>query len=282
MGLIVDAHHHFWDRSMEGYDHSWLANDGLEKICRNYAPQDLQPLIEQAGVDRTVFVQTQHSVEETRWVLSLAEQHPWIAGVVGWVDLTSPECESQVQELKDHPKFVGVRHLVHDEPDDGFIVREDVQRGLSILEKYDVAYDLLFFVQHLPHAATVAQNFPNLRLVIDHLAKPKIKAGIIDGWREDLIEAAQYPNVYCKLSGMVTEADWENWTANDLRPYVDLALEYFTPDRCMFGSDWPVSDLASSYQQMFDALISCVGGVSESEREKILGLTAIDFYRLPV
>jgi len=267
---------------MVGYDHSWQENEGLENICRNFLPEDLQPLIERAGVDKTVFVQTQHNVEENHWVLSLAEQHPWMAGVVGWVDLASDACEEQVATFKNYPKFVGARHIVHDESDPDYILRDDVQRGLGILEKYDVAYDLLFFVKHLKHATTIAQKFPNLRLVIDHLAKPEIKAGKMDGWREDFIAAAKHPNVFCKLSGMVTEADWENWTADDLRPYVDLALETFTPDRCMFGSDWPVSDLASNYQQMFDALLNCIGGVSESEREKILGLTAIDFYQLPV
>lgn len=267
---------------MEGYDHSWLEDEGLEKICRNYLPDELQPLIQQAGVDQTVFVQTQHSVEETRWVLSLAEQHPWIAGVVGWVDLASGSCEAQVQELKDNPKFVGVRHIVQGEPDPDFILRDDVQRGLGILEKHDVAYDLLFFVKHLHHAATVAKTFPNLRLVIDHLAKPEIKAGNIDNWRDNFVEAARYPNVYCKLSGMVTEADWDNWTVDDLKPYVDLALDSFTPDRCMFGSDWPVCELAATYQQTFDAFTHCIGGVSESEAEKILGLNAIDFYRLLV
>ncbi len=281
MGLIVDAHHHFWDRSMRGYDHGWLEDPGHEKICRNFLPADLQPLIEQAGVDRTVFVQTQHNVEETRWVLSLAERHEWLAGVVGWVDLASPECEAQLDEFKDHPNFVGVRHLVQNEPND-FIIREDILNGLAVLEKHDVAYDLLFFVPQLQHAATVAQRFPNLRLVIDHLAKPYIKDGTIDGWKEDFIEAARYPNVFCKLSGMVTEADWQNWTAKDLRPYVELALEHFTANRCMFGSDWPVCELAATYQQVFDALIDCIGGVSDSEREKILGLNAINFYRLPV
>lgn len=281
MGLIVDAHHHFWDRSMPGYDHGWLEDAGHEKICRNFLPADLQPLIEQAGVDRTVFVQTQHSVEETHWVLSLAEQHEWLAGVVGWVDLASSDCEAQIEELKDHPNFVGVRHLVQNEPND-FIIRDDVLNGLAILERHDVAYDLLFFVPQLQHAATVARRFPDLRLVIDHLAKPYIKNGTIDGWKEDLIEVAKCPNVYCKLSGMVTEADWQNWTVSDLKPYVDLALNHFTPDRCMFGSDWPVCDLAATYQQTFDALIDCIGGVSSSEREKILGQNAIDFYRLPV
>ncbi len=279
MGLIVDSHHHFWDRTMAGYDHGWLEEPGNEKICRNFLPADLEPRIQAAGIDKTVFVQTQHNVEETRWVLSLAEQHDWLAGIVGWVDLASPDCEAQLEEFKDDPYFVGVRHLVQNEPDD-FILRDDILRGLSVLEKHDVAYDLLFFVPQLQHAASVARQFPNLRLVIDHLAKPYIKAGAIDGWREDFIAAAQCPNVYCKLSGMVTEADWNDWTPEDLKPYVSTALEHFTPDRCMFGSDWPVCELAATYQQVFDALTECIGGVSDSEREKILGKNAIDFYRL--
>jgi L-fuconolactonase len=281
MGLVVDAHHHFWDRSMAGYDHSWLEDNGHEKICRNFLPEHLEPLIREAGIDRTVFVQTQHHIEETHWVLSLAEQHEWLAGVVGWVDLASPACEAQIEAFKDHPKFVGVRHLVQGEPDD-FIIRDDVLAGLAVLEKHDVAYDLLFFVPQLQHAATVARRFPNLRLVIDHLAKPYIKNGVIDGWKEDFVAAASCPNVHCKLSGMVTEADWQNWAVEDLKPYVDIALEHFTPQRCMFGSDWPVCELAASYQDVFDALTDCIGGVSVHERERILGQNAIDFYRLEI
>ena len=267
---------------MVEFDHTWQENEGLEKICRNFLPEHLKPLIDAAGVDRTVFVQTQHNLDENRWVLSLAEENPWIAGVVGWVDLASPNCEQQVEEFKDNPKFVGVRHIVQDEQDDDFIVGEDVLKGLAVLEKHDVAYDLLFYVKHLKHAATVASKFPNLRLVIDHLAKPVIKHAQTDGWQEHFVEAAKYENVHCKLSGMVTEADWENWKPHDLKPYVETAVEHFGADRCMFGSDWPVCELAASYPQVFDALMDCIGGLSTSEREKILGHNAIEFYRLQV
>lgn len=280
--MIIDSHHHFWDRSLSQFDNSWQENEGLENICKTFLPEHLKPLIDAAGVDKTVFVQTQHNVEENRWVLGLADQHDWIAGVVGWVDLASPECESQVEEFKDHPKFVGVRHVVQDEPNDDFIIQDDVLRGLGVLEKHGVPYDLLFFVKHLKHAVTVANKFPNLRFVIDHLAKPVIKESKTDGWLEHFVAAAKCENVSCKLSGMVTEADWQNWTPDDLTPYVETALENFGSDRCMFGSDWPVCELAASYQQVFDALTQCIGGVSESEREKILGKNAIEFYGLNV
>lgn len=280
--MVIDSHHHFWDRSIATFDHAWQESAGLEKICRTFLPEHLKPLIDAAGVDKTVFVQTQHNVEENHWVLQLAQEHDWIAGVVGWVDLTSPQCESQVEAFKEHPKFVGVRHVVHDEPEDDFIIREDVMRGLGVLEKHDVPYDLLFYVKHLPHAATLARRFPELRLVIDHLAKPVIKKGETESWMPSLVEAAGYPNVWCKLSGMVTEADWDCWRPDDLKPYVETALELFGADRCMFGSDWPVCELAATYQQVFDALTHCIGGVSESEQAKILGQNAIQFYKLNV
>jgi len=280
--MIVDSHHHFWDRSLDQFDNSWQESDNLKPICRTYLPEHLKPLIDAAGVDKTVFVQTQHNVEENRWVLGLAEANDWIAGVVGWVDLASPDCESQIEEFKDHPKFAGIRHVVQDEPNDEFIIRDDVMRGLGVLEKHEVPYDLLFYVKHLKHAQTVARKFPNAKFVIDHLAKPVIKEGLTDGWLEHFIAAAKCENVWCKLSGMVTEADWENWNSDDLKPYVETALEYFGAKRCMFGSDWPVCELAASYQEVFDALTHCIGGVSDSERSDILGANAIDFYQLNV
>jgi L-fuconolactonase len=232
-------------------------------------------------VRRSVFVQTQHNVEETRWVLGLAERHPFIAGVVGWVDLASPACEQQVLELRRHPKFVGVRHVTQDEPDDDFIVRPDVLRGLRVLEKHGVPFDLLFYVRHLQHAATLARELPALPMVIDHLAKPRIKEGRTDDWRPHLKAAAAFPNVYCKLSGLVTEADWRHWTAADLRPYVHAALECFGPGRCMFGSDWPVCELAAPYERVHAALIEALGPLSASERAAIFGGTARCFYDLP-
>ncbi len=277
---VIDAHQHFWNRSLTEFDYSWQDIEGMEKIRRDFLPADLKPALQAAGVDKTILVQTQHNVAENRWALALAESHDWIAGVVGWVDLTSVECESQLDEFSCQPKFIGVRHVVQDEPDDDFIIRADVWRGLAILEKQDVAFDLLFYAKHLKHAATVAQRFPNLRLVIDHLAKPPIKSGQIDTWRDDLAAAAKCKNVFCKLSGMVTEGDWKNWKPSDFRPYVDAALDYFGPQRCLFGSDWPVCELAASYQQVFEALVQCIGEVSVHERAQIMGGSASDFYRL--
>ncbi len=279
MSHVIDAHQHFWQLS-QPFNFGWLDTPGLEPIRRDYLPEDLAPQLAQTGVDGSVFVQTQHDVAENRWVLRLAEQYDFIAGVVGWVDLTSETCESQLLEFKDHPKFVGIRHVTQDEPDDDFIIRPDVVRGLQVLEKHQVPFDLLFYVRHLKHAAPLANSLPDLPLVIDHLAKPLIAAGTTAGWRDDLRAAARHPNVYCKLSGMVTEADWNDWKPADLRPYVDTALEAFGPQRCMFGSDWPVCELAATYAEVHGALREIVGQLGSDELDMIFGGTASRFYRL--
>ena len=280
--MIVDSHHHFWDRTDTRFDYSWQESDNLKKICRSFLPADLEPLIKAKGVEKTVFVQTQHNVEENDWALGLAEENDWMAGVVGWVDLASDDCEAQIEKYKAKEKFVGVRHITQDEENDDFIVSDPILRGLGLLEKHDVAFDLLFYVKHIKHAKTVAEKFPNLRLVIDHLAKPVIKEQDMEGWKDHFIAAANCPNVYCKLSGMVTEADWENWKPQDLKPYVEIALDAYGAERCMFGSDWPVCKLAASYEEVFDALVDCIGGLSADEKAHVLGQTAIEFYRLNV
>ena len=277
---VVDAHQHFWDRGISEFDHSW--QDNLEPICRSFLPEDLAPCLQQAGVDRSIFVQTQHNVEENRWVLRLAEENDFIAGVVGWVDLASEQCEEQLLEFKDHPKFVGVRHVVQDEPDDDFLIRDDKIRGLQVLEKHGVPDDLLFYVKHLKHAKLLGERLPGLKMVVDHLAKPEIKDGRLDNWVEDFRAAAACPNIYCKLSGMITEAHRQEWTADDLRPYVQEALEHFGPERCMFGSDWPVCLLAGSYQQVVDSLNTALGPISDEDRDQVFGKTAIEFYGLSV
>lgn len=210
----------------------------------------------------------------------MAEQNEFIAGVVGWVDLASEHCEEQLLEFKDHPKFVGIRHVTQDEPDNDFIVRPDVIRGLKVLQKHGVPFDLLFYVKHLKHATTLAREVPELPMVIDHLAKPKIKEGLLEDWLESFRAASQFPNVYCKLSGMITEADWQHWKPADLKPYIDTALENFGPDRCMFGSDWPVCELAGSYEDVYSALVDCLGALSPSETDAIFGGTATQFYGL--
>ncbi|MGE0375904.1 MAG: amidohydrolase, partial [Planctomycetaceae bacterium] len=230
----------------------------------------------------TVVVQTQHQLDETRWMLRLADEHDWIAGVVGWVDLASLACEEQLAEFEQHPKFVGVRHITQDEPEDDFIVRPEVIAGLKVLERRRVPFDLLFYVKHLRHAAVLAEILPELPLVIDHLAKPRIRDGAIADWEHDFRAAATHENIYCKLSGMITEAHWSNWTPTDLAPYVEIALDAFGPQRLMFGSDWPVCELAGTYQQVFDALGECLASLSEAERDRIYGGTARAFYGLDV
>jgi L-fuconolactonase len=275
---VTDAHQHFWDLSR--FDYPWMAGEELEPLRRDYLPEDLAPLLAPAGVDRTIFVQAQHDIEEARWVLGLAERHDFLAGVVGWVDLASEGCEDQLAELRSHPRFVGVRHITHDEPDDDWVVRDEVRRGLRVLQRHGVPFDLLFRPRHLRHVPTLARELPDLPMVIDHLAKPLIKAGTMEGWREDFEAAARFPNIYCKLSGMVTEADWQAWSPQDFRPYVQVALEAFGPGRLMFGSDWPVSTLCASYQQVVQALRDALGPISEDERALVFGGTAERFYGL--
>jgi L-fuconolactonase len=282
MSVVIDSHQHFWklDRAAP-FDYEWLRNPQLAKIHRDCLPEHLQPLIDAAGVHKTIFVQTQHHLQENRWALQLAEQYDFIAGVVGWIDLASPDCEEQLLEFKGHPKFVGIRHVVQDEPDDDFVVGPSVLRGLAVLEKHGIPFDMLFYVKHLRHAATLAEQFPSLTLVLDHLAKPRIKEQHLDDWTDHFHAAARYPNVVCKLSGMVTEADHRRWKPADLRPFVQEALSAFGAERLMFGSDWPVCELAASYSQVRDALHEALGTLSSAERASIFGGTAARVYGLP-
>lgn len=278
--MVIDAHQHFW--VLGQFDTGWLETEPHQPIRRNFLPADLKPLLDDVGVTQSVFVQTQHNLDENRWALKLAEDNDWLAGVVGWVDLASPDCERQLLEFQPHPKFVGVRHVTQDEPDVDFIVRPDVLRGLRVLEKHGVPFDMLFYVQHLHHAQTLARELPDLKLVIDHLSKPHIKLQRLDNWEANFRAAAKFPNVYCKLSGMVTEADWRRWRPADLKPYVEIALDAFGPDRLMYGSDWPVSTLAGSYRQVFEALKEVLGPLSADEQEHIFHGTAREFYGLDV
>lgn len=276
---MIDAHQHFWQLS-QPFNYAWLDNPALSRIRRDYLPSDLKPHLDATGIRRSIFVQTQHTVAENRWVLGMAEKADFIAGVVGWVDLASPACEDQLLEFKGHPKFVGVRHVTQDEPDDNFIVSPQVLRGLRVLEKHQVPFDLLFFVKHLRHAATLGEQLPGLPMVIDHLAKPRIREQVLDDWLPHLKTAARFPNIHCKLSGMITEADWKHWKPADLKPYVQAALEHFGPNRCMFGTDWPVCELAGSYEQVFEALNEALGPITASDRHAIFEGTARRFYRL--
>lgn len=283
MPLTIDAHQHFWRLDQpRPFDYAWLDAPAMAPLRRDFLPEHLEPQLCAAGVDRSVLVQTQHHLRENRWALELADRHEFIAGVVGWVDLAGDDCEEQVLRFSEHLKFVGVRHVTQDEPDDDFIVRPAVLRGLKVLEKHGVPFDLLFYLKHLRHVPALAAQLPELPMVIDHLAKPRIKDQAIDDWLPGLKAAAAFGNVYCKLSGMITEANWRRWTADDLKPYVQAALASFGPGRLMFGSDWPVCELAGSYQRVHEALIAALGPLSEAERAMIFGDTARCFYALPV
>ena len=282
MTPVVDAHHHFWDPARAVYP--WMS-DALAPIRRRFGPDDLRPLLAANGVDRTILVQTRSSVDETREFLATAGQHDFIAGVVGWVDLTAPDLTDQLASLGAGPggaKLVAIRHQVQDETDPEWLGRTDVRRGLAAVGQAGLAYDLLVRTRELPAALATVRDLPEVTFVIDHLAKPPIASGAIDEWASGLKPLASHPNVHCKLSGMVTEADWASWTADDLGPYVGRVLEWFGPGRCLFGSDWPVCLLAASYAQVIDGCRQAIGDIPIADRDRIFGGTAIELYRLPI
>jgi L-fucono-1,5-lactonase len=274
---IVDSHQHFWQ--VGRFDYPWMSPE-LGVLYQDYLPADLEPLLKRCDVEKTVLVQASNSLAETRWLLSLAEQNPFIAGVVGWVNLTSETLQRELDEFVAHPKFKGVRHLVESEPADDWLNQPGAIRGLQTLGKSDVSYDLLVHTRHLKCARTVAEQRPELRLVVDHMAKPPIARHEISEWAMEIKKLAAYPNVWCKLSGLVTEADWKSWRVEDLQPFVDRAMEYFGPQRMMFGSDWPVCLLAATYDQVLDAAQLLVRDLNSEERDRIFRRNAIDFYRL--
>jgi L-fuconolactonase len=275
--MIIDSHQHFWQ--VGHFDYPWMSSE-VEVLYQDYLPSQLEPILKESGVGNTVLVQASNSLAETYWLLSLAERYPFIAGVVGWVDLKDPEMEQELEVLIANPKFKGVRHLVESEPADDWLVQPSVLKGLRELARHRVSYDLLVHTRHLKHVKTVAEACPNLRLVIDHMAKPPIASGEITEWASALKEVAAYPNTWCKLSGLVTEANLTSWTAEDLRPYVERALEFFGPKRIMFGSDWPVCLLAASYDHVVEAFQSLLAGLAEEDRSRIFGENAREFYRL--
>jgi len=277
----VDAHQHLWDLSARPQD--WLDGDDTAPIRRDFTEADLGAAAASAGVDRTVLVQVLPDLDETLDFLALAAGSPLIAGVVGWVDLTSPDVASDLARLRAAPGgdlLVGVRHLVQAEPDPRWLVRPDVLAGLRAVRDAGLAYDLLTLPHQLPAAVRAAQEVPDLRFVLDHLSKPDIAGGSVRLWADRLGALAASPNVVAKVSGLVTEADRERWTVADLRPYVDVALEAFGPDRLMVGSDWPVCLLAADYARVFAAAEELLSGCSPDERRQVFGGTATRVYGL--
>lgn len=278
---IVDAHHHFW--RVDRGDYHWMSPGMGLPLHRDYLPQDLVPLLRKAGVDKTVVVQAAQTEDETAFLLALAGETDFVAGVVGWLDMEDPAFAAKLDTLIANPKFVGLRPMLQDLADDAYILRPAVVSSLRVIAERGVAFDVLTYPSHLGNVAKALEAVPGLRAVIDHISKPSIASGAFNGWAGDLQRIAAFPNVFCKLSGMITEADHDSWRPCDLKPYVDQALLSFGADRLMFGSDWPVCLLAGSYAEALNALRTVLDPqLSKDQQAAVYGLNAIRFYQLSI
>jgi L-fuconolactonase len=274
--MRVDSHQHFWRYSVAHYP--WI-DDSLSALRRDFLPEELGTELQTVGIDVCIAVQATQIVYETRWLLELAERHPFVAGVIGWVDLQADDAAAHIEQLAGYPKFLGVRHIVQSEPDDRFLLRPAFCRGVSLLADFDLTYDILIYPRHLPAAVEFVSRFDDQRFVLDHLAKPEIRLHQLEPWADWLREIARFPNVYCKLSGLVTEADWRHWTASDLEPYLDVAFDCFGPGRLMFGSDWPVCTVAASYQRVTAVVDDYLSRRSADDRDRVMGENAARVWR---
>jgi L-fuconolactonase len=273
----IDAHHHLW--RYRPADYPWIG-ENMGALKRDFLPSDLAPELVAAGIRGTVVVQACQSLEETEWLLSVAKDSKFIRGVVGWAPIASPAFPECLERLRAHASLKGLRHIIQDEPDPHFMQRDDFNRGVSVLADTSLVYDLLVFEKQLPSALEFVDRHPRQIVVLDHIGKPRIKDALMEPWRRHIFEMARRENVYCKLSGMVTEADWPNWSIDNLRPYFDVVIEAFGPRRLMAGSDWPVCLLATDYGAWFEILNKFTGALSKSEKEMIFGSVTADVYHL--
>jgi L-fucono-1,5-lactonase len=275
--MKIDTHQHFWKYNRR--DYVWMTSR-MDKLRKDYLPSDLLPLIGAAGINATVAVQARQCLEESRWLLQLAAEYPFIRAVVGWVDLCSEQVVAQLEQLAENPKFRGVRHVVHDEPDDKFMLRATFLNGLRQLKKFGLTYDLLLFPRHLPIACDVVKQFPEQRFVLDHIAKPPIRMRNKEPWASDVKRLAEFPNVFCKVSGLVTEVEWGSWNAQDFEPYLDIVLSAFGPHRLMIGSDWPVCTLAAEYRSVINLKADYIARLSSDEQHTIWEKNPSEFYSI--
>jgi L-fuconolactonase len=274
---IIDSHQHFWHFRPER--DTWITEE-MSVLRKDFMPGDLRPVLEKNGVEGCIAVQADQSESETEFLLSQAERHDFIRGVVGWVDLRSPDVDERLEALSQRKYLCGFRHIVQSEPDVNFLLREDFQHGIEQLNDYGFTYDILVFPHQLGAVLEFVRRFPEQPFVIDHLAKPYIKDGFIDGWTLLMREISRCENVCSKVSGLVTEADWERWHINDFIPYLDVAFEAFSPDRLLFGSDWPVCLLAATYDEVLGLVGQYAAHLDPSEQEKFFYKNAVDFYGL--
>jgi L-fuconolactonase len=277
--MIVDAHQHFWNLDKAAYP--WLV-PAYGPIYRTIEASELEPLLKANGIDKTVIVQAMDSYEDTEYMLETAAQYDWVAGVVGWVPLNKPsEAAKMLEKYTKNPLFKGIRHLIHEEKDPNWVVQDEVMEGLKVLASFGLTFDVVAVLpEHLQHVPTLADAIPSLKMVINHLAKPPIKDKGMEPWASLMKAAAAYPNVYAKLSGLNTAADWSSWSALDIKPYIDHAFAIFGAERLMFGSDWPVANLAGDYAKVWSETNKALQGRTPAEIAAVLGGTAIQFYGL--
>lgn len=273
----IDAHHHLWCYKADQYP--WMI-EKMTALRRDFLLDDLLAEADKAGVGGSVVVQARQSVKETKWLSDIAVNSEFIRGVVGWAPLIDQEIASILEALAVLPKVKAMRHVPHDESDDFYILRPDFNCGVSLLKEFDLAYDLLIFQRHLPQTIVFVDRHPNQRFVLDHIGKPQIRGQQVSPWRENLGELAKRQNVYCKISGMATEADWATWTDDELRVYFEIVLDAFGPNRLMFGSDWPVVTLASSYSRWMQFVQKAIHSLSHDEKRQVLCRTAVEAYKL--
>jgi L-fuconolactonase len=273
----IDSHQHFWQYNPA--EHTWMT-DAMQVLKQDFMPTDLGPLLTQIGFDGCIAVQARQSIEETNWLLKLANENDFIKGVVGWVDLRSPNIDEVLSGYANQKKLVGVRHVVHDEADDNFMLQPAFQNGIAALKAFNLNYDLLLFPKHIPVALQLVEKFPEQPFVLDHIAKPFVHKKEISPWKDDLKELAKHPNVFCKLSGMVTEAKWNNWEENDFKQYLDIVTESFGTSRIMIGSDWPVCTLSGNYSATMNIVINYADQFSKEISDGILGGNCINFYKI--
>jgi L-fuconolactonase len=277
--MRIDAHQHVWN--LEKVEYPWLV-PAFGPIYRTIEAAELEPLLKANGIDKTVIVQAMDSYEDTDYMLETAAQYDWVAGVVGWVPLNKPdEAAKKLEFYTKNPLFKGIRHLIHEEKDPNWVVQDAVIEGLKVLASFGLTFDVVAVLpEHLHHVTTLAEKIPDLKIVIDHLAKPHIKDKQMEPWASLIKKAAAYPNVYAKLSGLNTAADWESWSAADIKPYINYAFDIFGAERLLFGSDWPVANLAGDYTKVWVETNKALEGRSQAEINAVLGGTAIAFYGL--
>tara|TARA_R110002167_G_scaffold37237_8_gene116793 strand:- start:187 stop:1017 length:831 start_codon:yes stop_codon:yes gene_type:complete len=275
--MVIDSHQHFW--IYEPTKHSWI-DDEMSNIRKNFLPADLKKVYVENDIDGCVAVQADQTLEETDFLLQLSRENDFVKGIVGWVDIRDPNIDEVLEKYHRYKKVKGFRHIVQGEPDHNFLLRPNFLRGISYLEKYGYTYDILVFPHQLGATLEFVKQFPHQKFVIDHMAKPYIKDSFYDGWAAMMNEIAKHPNVHCKVSGMITEADYKTWTPRQIVPYIEVVLNAFGPERLMFGSDWPVCLVAGTYGQVKSLVTDFIKTLSPTEQASIMGNNAIEFYNL--